>query len=267
MSVIIKATGVTFSNTNLPILSPMITDGLVGAFRPNSSPLGLLDLSGNGKTLTKQGNPTLTSNSIIVNKDNGFITDIPETMDVTLIAVHRAIKGNGENPWDGFVVGCFYGNRGTSIWNAYYAPASKITINAQCYGKKITNGEFLNRQWHFWDRATDDNTTHTDFIFSAFVVKATDNKMFVYLPKEQSTPVRAYDAVSDGYRLDARHLSDPATGLPNLYKLGLANVGFGNGKSEIVEVLIYNRALNQDEIIRQYLHSKEFMSKHRNIDI
>ncbi len=142
MSVIIKATGVTFSNTNLPILSPMITDGLVGAFRPNSSPLGLLDLSGNGKTLTKQGNPTLTPNSIIVDKNNGFITDMPETMDVTLIAVHRAIKGNGENPWEGFVVGCFYGNRGTSIWNAYYAPTNKITINAQCYGKKLPMESF-----------------------------------------------------------------------------------------------------------------------------
>ena len=76
-----------------------------------------------------------------------------------------------------------------------------------------------------------------------------------------------YDGSTDGYRVDLRNLSDTATGLPNYFKIGIANVPFGDGRSEIAEVLIYNRALTQEEIVRQYQYSKDFMSKHRGITI
>lgn len=57
MSAIIKAVGVKFNNPSLPILAPMITQGLEAAWRPNNSSMGLIDLSGNGHILTKAGNP------------------------------------------------------------------------------------------------------------------------------------------------------------------------------------------------------------------
>lgn len=122
-----------------------------------------------------------------------------------------------------------------------------------------------NRLW--WLRKSPIRGNTTDWTVSAFVVKASDNQMFGYQPQLQSTPVQTYDATPDGYRLDLRHLSDPVTRQPNYIKLGIANVHFGSAKSEIAEVLIYNRALSQDEIMRQYQYSKEFMAKHRNIII
>nr|WP_315041293.1 hypothetical protein [uncultured Moraxella sp.] len=266
MSAIIKAIGVTFNDPTLPVLAPLITQGLVGAWRPNNSSLGLIDLSGNGHILTQVGNPTLTDNSIVVDKNNGFATDVKETIDLTMIVVHRAVKSDNDNlPWESFTVGCFYDNRGTSIWQSLSTEENKVYINAQTYGKKIADGTMHNRI--FYSRKITVPPQKTDYIMTAFVVKASDNIMTTYQPQLQATPTNTYDATPEGYRLDLRHLSDPATNLPNYFKFGLANVEFGNGKSEIAEVLIYNRALNQDEIMRQYKYSQAFLQKHRSIVI
>ena len=267
MSAIIKAVGVKFNNPSLPILAPMITQGLEAAWRPNNSSMGLIDLSGNGHTLTKAGNPELTETTILVNNTNGFVTDVRETLDLTYFVVHRAHKDASESnvarSWEGFPVGCFYDNRGTSIFCDYYN--GQAQINAQCFGKKTNGAEMQSRLW--WLRRSPIQGNTTNWTVSAFVVKASDNQMFGYQPQLQSTPVQTYDATPDGYRLDLRHLSDPVTRQPNYIKLGIANVFFGSAKSEIAEVLIYNRALSQDEIMRQYQYSKEFMLKHRNIVI
>ena len=268
MSAIIKAVGVKFNDNSLPILSPMITNGLVGAFRPTNKTMGLIDLSGNGHTLMQVGNPELTENSVIVNNTNGFSTDIRETTDLTFFIVHRTLKDTTAQTidlaWRGFPVGCFYGNRGSSIFVDYADGFSQIL--AQTYAKKVSDGIMQNRLLDI-RRHPVSIQTKTPWTVSAFVIKASVNTMFGYQPQLQSAPVKNYDATADGDRLDLRNLSDPATGLPNYIKLGIANVIFGSAKSEIAEVLIYNRALTQDEVMRQYQYSKDFMQKHRGISI
>lgn len=269
MSAIIKAVGVKFNDNSLPILSPMITNGLVGAFRPTNQTMGLIDLSGNGHTLMQVGNPDLTENSVIVNDTNGFSTDIRETTDLTFFIVHRTLKDTAAQnislAWRGFPVGCFYDNRGSSIFYDYVD--GHVLILAQSFDKKVATGEMKNRLWSIKQYQVSTSDTVTPWTVSAFVVKASDNSMFGYQPQLQSTPVKTYDATQDGHRLDLRNLADPVTGLPNYIKLGISNVFYGSAKSEIAEVLIYNRALTQDEIMRQYKFSQDFMQKHRGIAI
>ena len=268
MSVIIKAKNVVFDNPNLPVLTPMISNGLIAGFRPNNSTLGLTDLSGNGYELTKVGNPTLTDKSIIVDKANGFVTNVRETTHLTLIVVSRAIKNpqaSGENQWLSMVAGTYYNDRGSSIFTGYNSTKNEVDTLGQSYAKKMADGTVSSKT--VWLGSQSATTNQTDFKFTALVVKATDNKILTYSPTKQTAPLFAYDGSADGSRLDMRNLTDPTTNQPNYFKLGIANVPFGDGKNEIAEVLIYNRALTQDEIMRQYKFSQDFMQKHRSIAI
>ena len=268
MSVIIKAKNITFSNADLPVLSPMISNGLVASFRPTNASLGLIDLSGNGNQLTTQGAPQLTANSTIVDKNNGFVTNVRETMDLTLIVVSRAIKNpqaSGENQWLGMVAGTYYNDRGSSIFTGYNSTKNEVDTLGQSYAKKMADGTVSSKT--VWLGSQSATTNQTDFKFTALVVKATDNKILTYNPAKQTAPLFAYDGSADGSRLDMRNLADPTTNQSNYFKIGIANVPFGDGKAEIAEVLIYNRALTQDEIMRQYKFSQDFMQKHRGITI
>lgn len=262
MSAIIKAVGVKFNDPALPILSPMITQGLVGAWRPNNSSMGLIDLSGNGNILTQQGNPELKEGSIVVNNTNGFATNIRETLDLTLFVVHRSIKSQSGS-FRGFSVGSFYEGRGVSIWHETLD--GKLNTNAQSFLKKISDGMMQNLSWI--ENSQNIPQSVGEIEVSVLSLKASDNKWQLYNPMKQSTPVNSYDASVDNWRFDLRNLSDPVTGVPNYYKLGVSNIPFEDGKTEIFEVLIYNRALTQEEIMRQYQYSKDFMQKHRGITI
>ena len=91
MTTVIKAANFNFSNNNLPILQPIVTDGLVAMFRPNDSINGLADLSLNNHTLTKVGNPTLTAVSVLGNNSNYYQTSIPETQSLTIMAVVKVV--------------------------------------------------------------------------------------------------------------------------------------------------------------------------------
>lgn len=268
MSVIIKAKNVVFSNPNLPIITPMISDGLQAAFRPNNTTLGLSDFSGHGATLTPQGNPQITDKSVIVDRINGFVSNVRETIDLTMIVVHRAIKtstATAGNQWQGMVAGTYYADRGISVFSNINTGKNEIDTLGAAYAKKTSDGSMqLKNVWLGSQSATTDKT---EYQFSAFVLKASDNKVLTYNPLKQSTPLFIYDGSADGSRLDLRNLSDPANTTPNYFKLGIANVPFGDGKSEIAEVLIYDRALTQEEVMRQYQYSKDFMAKHRNIII
>ena len=270
MSVIIKAKNVVFNNPNLPILTPMVSGGLIGSFRPSNTALGLTDLSGNGHQLLIQGSPQFTDKSVIVDKDNGLISDIQETLDMTLIVVYRAIKNtqaSGENQWLGMVVGTYYNDRGMSIFTAASNNKNQVDVLGQAYTKKTSDGSVSSKiTWNgSFDNAS--GIAQTEYQFNALVVNASGNKLLTYTPARQLSPITFYDGFSDVSLLSTRSLIDPTTKSPNLFKFGIANVPFGSGKAEIAEVLIYNRPLSQEEITRQYRYSKEFLLKHRGIII
>ena len=270
MSVIIKAKNVVFNNPNLPILTPMVSGGLIGSFRPSNAALGLTDLSGNGHQLLMQGSPQFTDKSVIVDKDNGLISDIQETLDMTLIVVYRAIKNaqaTGIDQWLGMVAGTYYNDRGMSIFTSYNDTKNQVDVLGQAYAKKNSDGSVSSKT--VWNGSFDNASgiAHTDYQFNALVVNTRSNKLLTYTPARQLSPYSVYGGFSDASLLSTRSLIDPTTKSPNVFKFGIANVPFGDGRSEIAEVLIYDRALSQEEITRQYKFSRDFMQKHRGIII
>ena len=278
MTTIIRASGMTFNNPNLPTISPFVTNGLLAAFRPNNSKAGLLDLSGNGHKLVFDGAPTLTDKSMIGDGKNGLLTDVAETKDFTILAISRIYR-NQYNNFDGFVVTTFAdldGNdkdRGSGMFYGQSQSNGKmqVGINDQVFAKRLNDGSYQNR-YFVTDvaemAATGTTSDVTPVNFHAFAVDTQKRQMIAYNMGKQSTPTNFSDEAQQGYDAGQRLLYDPATGQRNFYRL-VSNPNYSRwvSKIEIFEVLIYNRALSQDEIMRQYQYSKEFMQKHRGIAI
>ena len=280
MTTIIRATGVKFNNNDLPVISPFVTDGLLAAFRPNNSKNGLLDLSGNGHNLTFDGTPQLTDKSMIGDGKNGLLTDVAEPKDVTILVTSRAYR-NAWNNFDGFTVTTFAdpaGNdkdRGSGMFYGQSVNSSgslDIEISDQVFSKRLADSSYQNR--YFATKiakgvATSGSTSDkTPVNFHGFTVDTVKRQMTAYNMSKQNSPTNFSDELQQGYDAGKRLLYDPATGLPNYYRLvSNPNLATWASKVEIFEVLIYNRALTQDEIMRQYQYSKEFMSKHRGISI
>lgn len=270
MTTIIKAMGVNFNNPNLPIVAPMITDGLIAGFRPNNTQRGLIDLSGNGHMLTKKGSPELTAFGIKGNAANGFVSDVPESRSMTIFVTSRIFKSDSGN-YHGFALSTYKDtgvttNRGIGVF--YYNDDTKVTTNSNIVAKKLTANEQVNKVAAVRSDLLTVSSPATPFKMIAIVIDADKNHFITYDPASQSAPTADYDSIYDGFILAGRLLSDPLTGKPNMFEIASYTIsGEWDSYSEVAEVLFYDKALTQAQIVQQYQYSKDFMSKHRSIAI
>lgn len=88
MTSIIRCLDVEIENPKLkPVYVPFVAEpGLIAGWRFGS---GMNDLSGNGNTLTAIGAPTSDNFFISGDKDNGFMTTVPDGLQRTLVAIWR----------------------------------------------------------------------------------------------------------------------------------------------------------------------------------
>ena len=89
MTTVIRATGVQFSNADLPNLSPVVSNGLVAMFRPSNAKSGLADLYNKDNQLTIVGNPEFLAHGVRVSKDNYLQTNVADTKNSTIIVVFK----------------------------------------------------------------------------------------------------------------------------------------------------------------------------------
>lgn len=246
MTTVIKAANFNFSNNNLPILQPIVTDGLVAMFRPNDSINGLADLSLNNHTLTKVGNPTLTTVSASGNSNNYYQTSIPETQSLTIMAVVKIVN----NPNNGIIFGNYETNAGTSIWYSYNGTAKdSLALQVQLHNKKL-DGTFKNNQLHFEIFYPPFNYP---WRFVAITIDAKTGIATAYNPLNQKVNTLAADFANRQIGKNFRIFNAQSNTHP--------------GTSELAEVLVFNKALSRQQIMQQYEYSKEFMAKHRGIVI
>lgn len=280
MSTIIRLRGINFNNPALPVVSSFVRNGLVGAFRPAGDASSMVDLSGNGVSLTKRGSPAFTQYGMTGTPSNGYRTNIPETLNSTLTAIFRVTKGT---TFSSMAVGNYNNDnvgaeRGMSIWTSSAAGtgAGKIDVrvNAQTHYKKTADGLYTNSiaATILNDEVDDTTFLQTEWVFAACVVDATNNKLQAYLPKLSALGPTAevnYTTASQPGSLANRLIADPVTLTPNYFEiLSTPDANWVSaGTIELAEVLIYNRALAFSEILEQYNLSKDFMKKVRNIVI
>lgn len=275
MTTIIRAAGVTFNNPDLPVVTPIITNGLVGAFRPSNKIGGLVDVSGNGHKMTTVGAPELTSISAKGDKNNGFITDIPDSKDITLMCVSRSIKNPSTGRFSGFVLSNYSGGndltRGGGIW--YHDVSNDISVTpilkANSHTKDLSDNSFKNATVIGKNFVTNDlvNGNKTAWNFFAMTLNSTSNLQKAYMPKTQLAPVDTFDHTAKGFSLSERKLTLD-NGKPNFFRvINIGDSGNWTGTVEVAEVMVFDRALSDSEIMQQYLYSKKNMAANRDISI
>ncbi|MCS0039739.1 hypothetical protein NB607_22540 [Vibrio alginolyticus] len=255
MATIIRLKNVQFSNNALPVVTPFVRNGLVAAWRFANGPESLIDLSGNGRQLTEKGSVSYTELGILGDQDNGFLTDVNESNDVTLMAVWRATSE--EEGAKAFAVGNFFNDtspdRGLSIWyqrdNANNSMASKSQCHYYNTGTGLIGNEIVESKMTPIDQ---------NFTFTALTVNTNENSQSLYVPKNNSKLVRSGPDKSYAQR-EISSMPFEICSTPDAWN--------NNGGIEVAEVIIYNKALSEAEVLEQYELSKQFHKSVRGIDV
>lgn len=232
MTTVIRATGVQFSNADLPNLSPVVSNGLVAMFRPSSAKSGLADLYNKDNQLTIVGNPEFLAHGVRVSKANYLQTNVADTKNSTIIVVFKINNTQGS----AIVFGNFnIGISGQSVFWQGGVIKSQV-IGSANYIENLSN-----------------NYTSGLFFTVAITIDA-DNDIAHFYNITQGTQQQASGGIANR-KLGATH------------RIGASYSTPWTGISEVAEVIIYDRALSKDELNTQYMYSKDYFKKKHNIDI
>lgn len=286
MSTIFRLNGVNFNNPALPVIMPIISDGLVAAFRPANSLAQTIDLSGNNHQLTLKGSPGFTSTGVVGSASAGLITDVPETAALTIMCVSRMRLDSGNlSDFSGGLAAGFYAvdavegddsKRGSAAMWIPNAGTPAGTYNLRLFGmshgrKTSDNLQALASSGTVVAaNVVPANTPNSSWEFAAVTIDTVANLRTVYIPRLGYTNVYNGNTNPVPLSFANRRLTNPAGGAPNLMHIATLPAGSnyaGTGRIEVGEALFYDRALSASEIAQQYAFSKEFFSRIRSITI
>lgn len=240
MGTIVKLDTV-FNADNLPVLTPLVQDGLVACFRPAK---GLFDLSSNHHKLKIVGNPTITQYGALVDGKNYYETDIKETPELTYIAVYRSIIADDRQP--SYVVGIYEGDRASLIFQT-----QNTKVNAGAYAAKKNNQGTMGVGSLYTTLQNALTPQTTNWIWHAMAL-GEPNLLATYIRKSGSELKYEENRTPD-YNYTIRDLS--AT---NILIGSSVNSSHAKTKMEVVEVLIYNKALTRQQLDQQLKYTQEY---------
>lgn len=272
MSTIIRIKGANFGNPSLPVLAPILRDGLVGAWRFATDSSSLVDLSGNDRQLTLKGEVAYTSRGVIGDIDNGFVTDIPETQSMTLISVFR-VPLQVTNSNGGFIVG----NYNTTLAGITRGGVSLNVDKLEDVGTPTVSDRIKYVSEGMYKLTSTSVNTKVDvlsptqvnsdsqFIFAATVIDAVNNQVRLIIP---ALNITLTSAITDG-TVNGRNLSPE---LLEILSSPVAGTGYGRSTGtrlqlEVSEVLIFNKALTNLKVLEQYYLTQSFMRRIRSLSI
>ena len=269
MAVQITLRGVNFNNAALPVVGNMIRTGLRGAWRFGGGYESAADLSGNESQLTEKGQVSFTPQGVVGDLDNGFVTDLDQTLSRTYIGVFRVPASVDVTFHSGMVVGNYTDNdesAGGCLWIDGDAGAGLRGIrNQQHFFVEENTGTNQNGSTSIGPEMEAD-ADHI-WLFFAGVIDAENSKNFCYSPT-----LKDY-ALADTYNEIQNSQYDFTAQTPSPNKLEIISTPDSNwsrGLSsvlEVSEILIYDRALTLDEVKKQYEYSKEYHAKIKGITI
>lgn len=240
MTFIIKVPNADFQSY-IPDAQRFVRNGLVAAFRPSNADDGLQDLSGNGHTLTPILSPVLTAIDAYGTAKNGYRTDIKETLNLTYIVVFKVVPMANTKA---LAVGSY---NGASKRGATIAVANDSVIESYVHLKGSTDA---NLQY-----TAAFNTTADIYRFLALTIDAVSGEVKTFAPAlsagNRANVTTTVSAVAN------RLLNDVDFVTLFTYPLSSSWVG----ESHISEALIYDKALSEAEIMRQYQYSQVAMAE------
>lgn len=257
MTTIIRNKDVVISNPQLkPIYTPFIAEtGLLAAWRFGD---GMTDLSYNNNTLTPVGSPVTGEYFISGDKDNGFLTSVPDGLQRTLVAVWRNHSTTdayaypvGNLAQSASAKGTGIGLKSNSSSSANLARASG---NA---GGNSASGDLF----AYADGPAEAYASRNTFRWAAFTVSGSANAANLFLPKLNAALIPA--TIAAGANLATRDITE--NGVSSLYRLiafrdptvpsSLPGTGI-----DVAEVLIFDRALDLAALQRTYVRSQQYLS-------
>ena len=245
MATIIQLKGADYSGKGLPVIIPLLTNGLIGAFRPSKNLESTIDLSMKNSKVALVGNPVFTDTYIECDYANGLSTTIQETASLTFAFVGRTqlVDGVGSS----FFGGTYSGGRGLSMTRG------ASSVNLQTYAKRTTDNTYQNTMQII---ATQPMESPTLSKWEQWVasIDAVNNRMILFSSHNGFVEI-------EGATLNL-NLAD-RDGLNRFFHIGKPTYNTASSykaKSHIAESLFYNRALNKNEIQQLYGISKQAMS-------
>lgn len=257
---IIKLPGSDFSGQGLPQTPQLIFEGLLGAYRAKGTDDSLVDLSGNGRTLTKLGLPTVSGNSYKIHSKKGYDTGVVVTPSLTIAAIYRGNQVNPPAGNSGFALGEFNNDvtpmYGAALWYADSSGGNNTQHRTlQTYLRTSdTAQQFINT--NIVQKTYD---LRNAFEFIVLTIDSVGNVSRSYAPRLQAAPIETVDYnVSPVGSLANRKLTDSA-GVPYTHNIGFVDDNtYVNSDMEVCEALIWNRPLTDAEVTAQYLASKTY---------
>lgn len=225
MAVIQTLRGINFNNPDLPVLQQHIEAGLVGGYRAGSFST---DMSPAGNDLISTGDPVEGDSYVTASYYNYFDTGISLPDEFTIIAVFRAASTPSTNI---FAVGDYSSSPGAGV--SFFTRASGAS-GASAHSS--VEGALLS------DPGSQPGTDNSDFVWQA--IAAGGGAVRWMVPKADFNFSRSYSGV--------------LTAGTGTIKIGRANAGAGTVSHDIVETLIYDRALTAAELLEQYEYSSRF---------
>lgn len=243
-----------------PQFAPMFTPfntvaGCMAAWRGDFS----VDLTGNGHTLTKIGAPNQSVNTVLCNKDNGYITNVPDGINRTLIVVHRLPNTVAppnqtySNPLGNLSqLGTSQGV-GIGIVQATIAGDNGFQQMSGCVGADKKDTPLFSKAMPAQDKPV---TNALKWQWSAFAVDGDNNICAMYIPRQLDDLVVGVNA--PGVQLKNRWVTE--NNGPSMYRIGAwrdpSTPGIASSSVEIAYAAIYNRPLLLSDLRQQYQYDK-----------
>ncbi|MBA8302486.1 hypothetical protein HVX57_18765 [Klebsiella michiganensis] len=257
MTTIIRNKDVVIENPQLkPIYTPFVAEpGLMAGWRFGN---GMVDLSGNGNTLTAIGVPTVDSFFISGDKDNGYKSSVPDGYQRTLVAIWRNHSttdayaypvGNLAQSSSSQGIGLGLKSNSSSSSNL-----SRISGNA---GGNTTTSSLL----AIADGPTDTYANRLNFRWAAFTIDGAGNAANLFVPAMNTALIPA--TLASGANLGTREITEG--GVSSMYRLiayrnPAIPASLPGSAIDVAEVLIFDRALDLAALQRTYQRSKQYMS-------
>ncbi|MEJ4043484.1 hypothetical protein [Erwinia sp. SLM-02] len=257
MTTIIRNKDVVISNPQLkPIYTPFNAEsGLLAAWRFGD---GMTDLSNNNNTLTPVGSPGTGEYYISGDKNNGFLTSVPDGLQRTLIAVWRnhSTTDAYAYPVGNLAQSASTQGIGVGLRSNSSSSANLIRVSGSAGGSLSSGGLLANA-----DSPADAYANRNNFRWAAFTVNGPANTANLYLPKLSAALIPA--TIASGANLATRDITEG--GVSSLYRL----IAFRNpaipasvagSDIDVAEVLIFDRELDLAALQRTYARSQQYLS-------
>ena len=246
MATIITIKWSDFSGKGFPIIQNLVSDGLQLAYRFKNSFENSISLS--TEKLVLSGAPVFTGNSAICDNSNKLITEnLTDKGSLTMLVAYRIHVVDGE--LRSYIFGSYPNNKGFSFFRgANTTPTQSFNLSATFYATNSSGARVQQTGLPGLPITFNDSKSDWDIVAVRF-----DMETNMYSHYNRNTGEwRTVVGGSDFTFVDTTSGSKIGIG-------SIRNSTSWKGQTEVAEVLIYNKALSDEQVLKQIGISTEYL--------